>query len=188
MDALEAIMTTRAMRRLRPDPVSSEDLWTCLRAAQQAPHGGNVQLLRYVVVTDKGLRARIGEVYRKAFDVYADAFQNETPAARHLADNIGSAPALVFFLMPVMEWGGGLDIGPLHASIYPAVQNFCLAARALGLGTTLTTVIRVHQAEALELLGVSSGFEIAALVPVGHPEGSFGVAARRDVKELVRWI
>ena len=40
-----------------------------------------------------------------------------------------------------------MDIGRLDASVYPAVQNFCLAARALGLGTALTTVIRIHAAD-----------------------------------------
>ena len=66
-----------------------------------------------------------------------------------------------------------MDIGRLDASVYPAVQNFCVAARSLGLGTALTTVIRIHTAEVLADLGVPEGrFEIAALVPVGRPAGS----------------
>ena len=86
-----------------------------------------------------------------------------------------------------------MDIGRLDASVYPAVQNFCLAARALGLGTALTTVIRIHTAEVLEALGVPAGrdgaarFEIAALVPLGHPVGRFGVAPRRPVERVVHW-
>lgn len=174
------------MRRLKASPVSTEDIWTCLRAAQQAPSGGNAQLVRYLVVTDPALREDIGKLYRRSFDAYEALYRPDSTSARHLADHIGDAPVLVFFLMPAIEWGRGLDIGPLHASVYPAVQNFCVAARSLGLGTTLTTVIRVHQAEVLDLLGVS-GQEIAALVPVGHPAGSFGVAPRRDVRELVDW-
>ena len=68
-----------------------------------------------------------------------------------------------------------MDIGRLDASVYPAVQNFCVAARSLGLGTTLTTVIRIHTAEVFAALGVPEGrFEIAALVPVGRPAGRFG--------------
>ena len=78
-----------------------------------------------------------------------------------------------------------MDIGRLDASVYPAVQNFCVAARSLGLGTALTTVIRIHTAEVLEALGVptapdgSARYEIAALVPVGWPSGKFGVAPRK---------
>ncbi|WP_434446251.1 nitroreductase family protein [Lentzea sp. E54] len=78
----------------------------------------------------------------------------------------------------------------MHASVHPAVRNFCLAARAVGLGTTLTTVIRVRHAEALELLGVPAEWEIAAMVPLGHPAERFAVAVRRDVADLTsfnRW-
>jgi nitroreductase len=100
-------------------------------------------------------------------------------------------PVIVFFLMPrVPSLVEGIDIGPVHASVYPAVQNFCVAARALGLGTTLTTVIRVHQAEVLELLGVPGRWEIAAMVPLGHPAERFSVAVRHDVADLTsfnRW-
>ena len=61
-----------------------------------------------------------------------------------------------------------MDIGRLDASVYPAVQNFCLAARSLGLGTALTTVIRIHGAEVLAELGVPDGrFEIARSCPSG---------------------
>jgi nitroreductase len=77
--------------------------------------------------------------------------------------------------------------------VYPSVQNFCVAARALGLGTALTTVIRIHANEVFELLGVpmrsdgSPRFEIAALVPVGHPAGSFGVAPRKPAAAVTHW-
>ncbi|MGW6934416.1 nitroreductase family protein [Lentzea sp. NPDC054927] len=199
MDALEAIMTTRAIRRFTGEPVADDDLWTCLRAAQQAPSGGNVQPTRYLVVTDPGLRAEVGRLYRSAFTRYTEVAPERTDAvgvrigrsANHLADHLASVPVIVFFLMPRLpSLVQGIDIGPVHASVYPAVQNFCVAARALGLGTTLTTVIRVHQAETLELLGVPDRWEIAAMVPLGHPAGKFSVAVRRDVAELTsfnRW-
>ena len=61
---------------------------------------------------------------------------------------------LVVFLLPLIPWtpsdaDGPMDIGPLYASVYPAVQSFMVAARALGIGTALTTVIRIHTAELL---------------------------------------
>ena len=91
------------------------------------------------------------------------------------------------------SWRVKSFIGTPFASIYPAVQNFCVAARALGLGTALTTVIRIHSAEVLELLGVPSRadglprFEIAALVPVGYPKGNFGVAPRKPAAAVTHW-
>jgi nitroreductase len=81
-----------------------------------------------------------------------------------------------------------MDIGRLDASVYPAVQNFCVAARALGIGTALTTVIRIHTAEVLGALGVPEGrFEIAALVPMGRPAGRFGIAPRRPAETVTHW-
>ena len=99
----------------------------------------------------------------------------------------------MLFLQPLIPWApsdaqGPMDIGRLDASVYPAVQNFCVAARSLGLGTALTTVIRIHTAEVLADLGVPEGrFEIAALVPVGHPAGSFGVAPRKPADAVTHW-
>ena len=213
MDPIEAIMTTRAIRRFSDRAVSDEDLQTCLRAAQQAPSGGNVQPQQYVVVTDASTKLRIGTLYQAAYQRYeralpepaafddeakAAAWRRTRDASRHLADHVGEAPALVLFLQPIVPWGaddavGHMDIGRLDASVYPAVQNFCVAARSLGLGTALTTVVRIHAAEVLEILGVptrsdgSPRFEIAALVPVGHPVGNFGVAPRKPVAGVTHW-
>jgi len=210
---IEAIMTTRAIRRFTDEPVTDEEIGACLAAAQQAPSGGNVQPQQYVVVTDPGQRAEVGRWYRRAFDRYerslpdgagraegpgADSWRRTRAASRHLADHIGEAPAIVFFLQPLIPWGsvdeeGPMDIGRLDASVYPAVQNFCVAARSLGIGTALTTVVRIHAAEMLAALGVpdnddgSPRYEIAACVPMGRPAGNFGVAPRKPVEAVTHW-
>ena len=208
MDAIDAILTTRAIRRFTDEPVSDADIETCLRAAQQAPSGGNVQPQQYVVVTDPAVRAELARLYREAFDRYertlpdGSAFTDEAAAAswergraasRYLADHLADVPVIVVFLQPIIPWDprddeGPMDIGRLDASVYPSVQNFCVAARALGLGTTLTTVVRIRTADVLDLLGVPEGrFEIAALVPVGHPAGSFGIAPRKPAAAVTHW-
>lgn len=208
LDAIETIMTTRAMRRYSDRPVSDDDIVTCLRAAQQGPSGGNVQPQQYVVVQDPTLRAEVGRLYREAFDRYerslpepsefpdaerAAAWKRSRDASRHLADHLGEVPVIVVFLQPLIPWGsvddeGPMDIGRLDASVYPAVQNFCIAARALGLGTALTTVIRIRSAELLDLLGVPAGkFEVAALTPLGYPTGRFGVAPRKPAVAVTHW-
>lgn len=200
-------MTTRAIRRFSDRPVDEADIETCLRAAQQAPSGGNVQPQQYLVLTDPARKAVAARWYRRAFDRYeatldeptfrdaaAEAsWRRTTSASRHLADHLDHAPVLVLFLQPRIPWGGEdadgpLDIGRLDASVYPAVQNFCVAARALGLGTALTTVVRIHGAELMAELGVPEGrYEIAALVPVGHPVGRFGVAPRKPANAVTHW-
>ena len=208
MDALETLMTTRSMRRYTGEPVSVADIETCLAAAQQAPSGGNVQPQQYVVVTDPDAKARLAHWYLKAYDRYEKAlpgprdtsdeatmklWRRGRQLARDLAEHLAEIPVLVVFLQPLIPWGGQddegpLDIGRLDASVYPAVQNFCLAARALGLGTAYTTVIRVYGDEALADLGVPAGrYEIAALIPVGHPVGKFGVAPRKPYLAVTHW-
>lgn len=208
MELLEALMTTRAMRRYTDEPVTDEEIITCLRAAQQAPSGGNVQPWQYLVVRDDAARAEVGRLYQSAYDRYERVLGSTPPrfrspvdeaswtrtrdASRHLADHLGEAPALVLFLLPIIPWTpsdeqGPMDIGPLYASIYPAVQNFMLAARGLGIGTALTTVIRVVHDEIRAALSIPDTFEVAALVPMGRPAGRFGVARRKPVEPLTHW-
>jgi nitroreductase len=208
VDAIETIMTTRAMRRFTDEPVSDADIETCLRAAQQAPSGGNVQPQQYLVITDPGRKQVVADWYRQAFDRYEATldtpheFRDEAAkrswertrdASRHLAETLQDVPAIVVFLQARIPWQprddhGPMDIGRLDASVYPAVQNFCVAARSLGLGTALTTVIRVYGDETLDALGVPEGrFEIAAVVPVGHPSGNFGVAPRKPAAAVTHW-
>ncbi len=76
---------------------------------------------------------------------------------------------------------------PAGASIYPAVQNLMVAARALGLGTTITTLHREHEAEVKELLGIPDDVETMALIPVGRPRGRFGPGLRRPVEQVTYW-
>lgn len=208
LDAFDVLMTTRAIRRFSDRAVDDADIERCLAAAQQAPSGGNVQPQQYLVLTDPDARAVAAHWYLTAFDRYdltlpsgddiADesarlSWQRTRAASRHLAEHLADVPVIVVFLQPLIPWTphddqGPLDIGRLDASVYPAVQNFCLAARALGLGTALTTVVRIHGAELLGALGVPADrFEIAALVPVGYPTGRFGVAPRRLAARVTHW-
>ncbi|MEM8620394.1 MAG: nitroreductase family protein [Actinomycetota bacterium] len=213
MDALEAIMTTRAIRRYSDEPVTDDEIATCLAAAQQAPSGGNIQPQQYVVARDQARRQEIANWYRLAYERYeltlpdgsafkdaaaAESWNKTKAASRHLAENIQHAPAIVLFLQPIIPWEpaddrGPLDIGRLDASVYPAVQNFCVAARALGIGTALTTVIRIYTAEVLDAFEVprhpdgALGYEIAACVPMGRPSGNFGVAPRKPAPKVTHW-
>ena len=208
MDLYDGIMTLKAIRRFTPEPVTEEEIETCLRAAIQAPSGGNIQPWQFLVITDPETKSAVGEIYRRSYARYEPKMLEATPPARseaaaesqrrvlessrHLAEHIGEAPALVAFLMPnismtLQDDEGPLDVGTPFASVYPAVQNFMLAARNLGIGTTLTTVYRVYQQEVREVLGIPERYEIVALVPMGRPKGKFGVAPRRPVSSVTHW-
>jgi nitroreductase len=204
----DALMTTRAMRRFRPYPVPDDVVEAILQAGVQAPSGGNIQPYQFLVVTDPTLRAAIGAVYLRAWQRYEPAVAAITPpfadpeaeaahrrnwqASDDLARTIGDVPVHVLVLgarisMVVHDDEGPMEVGPVYASIYPAVQNLVLAARAFGLGTVLTTVFRVYEDEVRELLGIPERFEVLALLPMGHPTGRFGVARRRPASSLTSW-
>ncbi|MDQ3107286.1 MAG: nitroreductase family protein [Actinomycetota bacterium] len=189
MDVFEAIRTTRAMRRLDADkPVSDDDLWTIIEAATKAPSGGNGQPMRWIVVKDADKRAKLGEIYKKSWAPVAEMYRARTPAedttttrvlnsADHLGEHMGEAPVI---LVPCAKGGD-------PASIYPGVQNLFLAARALGLGTTLTTVHKLNEQEVRDVLGIPEDVSTFALIPVGYPTGNWGEAQRRPVQDVTYW-
>ncbi len=208
MDLLDGIMTQRAIRRFTNQPVTEDEILTCLRAAQQAPSGGNIQPWQFLVISDPEKKRAFGEIYGRAYARYDITMAKNRPAPRdekaatqiqrildasmHLARHIGEAPGLVAFLMPNIDMtihddAGAMDIGTPYASAYPAVQNFMLAARALGIGTTLTTVYRIYQQEVRDLFEIPERYEIIAVVPMGRPQGNFGVAPRRPVESVTNW-
>jgi nitroreductase len=72
------------------------------------------------------------------------------------------------------------------ASIYPAIQNLLLAARASGLAATMTTWHLFCEADVKAILGIPRSVRTYALIPVGWPLGRFGPVARRPVDEVIR--
>jgi nitroreductase len=195
MDAFEVIGTLRAMRRLKPDPVSDGDLWKILDAAIKAPSGGNRQPWNFIVVRDSETKCRLGEFYLDSWDkAYVAGAGRTTRAdprstrvyrsAEHLAHHLAEAPVLIVVTMRKDGPGLGALAG---GSIYPAIQNLMLAARALGLGTTLTTLHKLHETEVKDLLGIPEGVETMALIPLGWPEGRFGPPVRLPVEKVVYW-
>jgi nitroreductase len=209
MDLFEAIETTRSIRRFGGEPVTDEEILTCIRAAVQGPSGGNIQPWQFVVVTDAEVKRALGDVYRRAYDRYEPAllkistifrspgeeqsFDRMRKASRHLADHLGDAPALVLVCMPnismtLSDEQGDLDVGTPFASIYPAVQNFMLAARGLGIGTTLTTVYRIYQDDVRAACTIPKRYEVVAMIPMGRPRKPFRTGrGRRPIEQVTHW-
>lgn len=189
MDVFEAMRTTRAMRRLDHErPVAREDIWTIVEMATKAATGGNSQPVRWIVVEDAEKRRRLGEIYRRCWAEIGALYRQRTPAedtqtsriltsADHLGEHMGDAPVII---VPASKGGD-------PASVYPGVQNLFLAARALGLGTTLTTVHKLAEDEVRAVLGIPDDVQTWAMIPVGHPTGKWGEPARRPVEEITYW-
>jgi nitroreductase len=194
MDFYDVITTQRAMRRLKPDPVPDELIWKILDTAIKAPSGGNAQPWNFLVVRDREKKQKIGEWYLDAWNrMYGPAREtmlaNEAMArtfksADHLANHLADVPVLI---IATIKKGMPNISSTLGASIYPAVQNLMLAARAEGLGSTLTTLHKLHEDEAKQLLGIPDDVETMALIPIGWPKGKFGTPSRLPVDKVTYW-
>lgn len=193
---LEGMATTRSIRRFRPDPIPDDLLRSVLKAATWAPSGSNLQNWRILVVREAEKRRQIGELYRAAFYEFyprerlaseTDPVQRRMMAgAVHLADHMDTEPpVLVVFCRDTPTIGpSGYRVWARGASVYPAVQNLLLAARASGLGGCLTNLHLRYEAEVKDVLRIPDGFDTYALVPLGYPRDKFGPLRRRPVEEV----
>jgi nitroreductase len=210
----EAMYSTRALRRLKPDPVPDEIITKIIDAAIRAPSAGNSQHWVFVVVRNPELRRKLGLIYRKASDIAKviyeergrpahmteDQYQRMMSSGAYLWEHMGDAPVLLVpclrdrpappreTLLPAVQaiYEEELVYNDRirGASIYPALQNIILACRALGLGTLITTNHIRCEGEVKTLLGIPNGVLTYALMPIGYPEDKFGPVQRRPVSEV----
>jgi nitroreductase len=197
MDVYEALYTTRAMRRVTTEPIPMEIQAKILDAAIRAPSGGNTQNWRFLLVDDPGVKGRIAPLYRAAITtlwetIYAPlvataeadpdnpesmSFRTMQRSAEWLADHFADVPLYLF---------GFAQHDTSGSSVYPAVWSAQLAARAEGIGSSLTQVLAFSDAEVKELLGVPAdeGWHMNCCVSFGYPTGRWGVAKRQPAHEV----
>src|SRR3979411_2493896 len=199
-DLFEIISTTRSMRRLKTDPVPDQLVRKILEAGVSAPSGGNMQRWRFLVVRDPKIKQTVRASQKRAREeegaprdgvgepapgTTPERFKRMLDAAQYLADHIHEAPV---WIVPCLE--GATPTRTSGSSIYPAVQNMLLAARALGLGATLTTLYLNFEKEVEAALGLPADVHSYALLPIGYPMGRFGPVRRIALADVVyedRW-
>lgn len=195
----DGLVSTRAIRRYRPEDIDENDLAKMLFAATRAPSGHNTQPFRFLVVRRSPQTVAIREVLARGF-VAAWAPNRQEPDAQdtsrrarmartmsHFVDTIGDVPVIVFACLDSRIGGSGLSAG---ASVFPACQNLLLAARALGYGGVMTNWHRLVVDELAPLLEMPAEVSIVATIPLGRPVGGHGPVRRRPLPELVyenRW-
>lgn len=196
-DVFDIIHTTRAMRRLKPDPVPDDLVRKILEAGVCAANGGNYQRWRFMVVKDPAVKKAVQGWYKKAFDevvgpryansppppgITADKYARQHHAVEYLTEHFHEAPV---WIVACLDEGKNTPTRTSGASIYPAVQNMLLAARALGLGSTLTTRHLLYAKEAEAALGLPEGVHSYAILPIGWPMGKFGPVGRTKLEDVV---
>lgn len=201
----EGLLTTRAIRRYRDEPIPEAVLRDILFAATRAPSGSNRQPFRFVVLTDGPVAAEakhlIGEGARRFWTAKraADGYdagsgrRPDSPKARmartmqRYVDTYEVVPVLILACyVRYRETARPTD----GASVYPACQNLLLAARALGYGGVMTGWQQAVETELRSLLGIPEGVDLVAAITLGRPEGHHGPVRRRPLAESVygeRW-
>ena len=190
MDIYEALYTTRSMRRLKPDPIPYDVQARILDAAIRAPNIG--EGWRFILVDDPEIKSQFAPLYRQGFErmvggkleeVFADVMTSDTSMGRtvrsglHLLEHFADVPLFLIGFGRTKEGSG----------IYPALQNAMLAARAEGIGSTLTGFLQTYFSnEVMDILGVpkDAGWYMHGVVPMGYPLGKWGVGPRKPVHEV----
>jgi nitroreductase len=172
----------RAIRTFTEEDVPDDLVNQVLTAAIHGPSGSNTQPWHFIVVRDPTVKHAISEVYEEA------RAAGPTPSAGSARQPLAAAPVLIVACVNTPASGrAGFQTG---ASIYPSVQNLLLAARALGLGSCLTTLHRRRKARIHEILGIPDHIESAAIIPLGWPDRDYGPNRRPPLAQFVmydRW-
>jgi nitroreductase len=204
--ATHLLRTTRSVRK-RIDferEIPAEIVQDCVETAIQAPTGSNSQGWHFVMVSDPARKQALAELYRRAFNHYADVpevprFDRDDPRAGQMRGILGSAAYLnkrlhevPMMMVPCVE-GRWDKLSVFHqagayGSIFPAVWSFMLALRAQGIGSSLTTLHLMYEAEAAEILGVPDDVTQVGLVPFGYYTGeTFRPAGRNAARDRTYW-
>jgi nitroreductase len=197
MPLVEAMETQRAVRRLLRDPVDDATVLRVLELATKAPTGSNLQSWEFVVVRDPDVKHQLARLNRQAWSIYRRIRRRRAKgheptlkiidAVQWQADHFEEVPVVVVACLH----GRSPMLGPpvlassWYGSAYPAVQNLLLAARAVGLGATLTTLPLWSTTLARRTLGLPARITPVAVVPMGWPKGKYGPTTRKPVGEVV---
>jgi len=175
MDPLEAIKGRRSIRKYRPDPVPEKALQAVVEAVRWAPSWANTQCCEVIVVKDAKVKSELATAL----------LPNTNPALSSMTE----AP-LVLVLCGIKGISGYSKGQPatekgdwLMFDTGLAMQNLCLAAHALGLGTVI--VGRMDHQRVAEILGVPQNIEVVAITPLGYPAAEGGSPKRKDISQVV---
>ena len=197
LPVLDALHSTPSRRYLSTEPIPDDVVRALLDAAVRGPSGGNTQRWAWIVVTDPEVKRQIADWYREgwhgAYGAHRDVIlvhgspgeQRSFRAGDNLANHLQDAPVWV---IPVLLGAAKSQNPRLGSSIYGAVQQLMLAARAYGIGSTLTTLHTGHEDDVRRLLGLPEDALTMALIPLGYPsQGRWAEPKRKPLQEVVHY-
>ncbi|ORM25977.1 nitroreductase family protein [Williamsia sp. 1135] len=201
MELSEAMRTTGTCRHYSDEPVPDKVLYDAFDVARFGPQGGNRQPVRWIVVRDEAKKKALADLYLPYWEAYYAAISDGTKdvgavpktirSANEFAHNLASVPVLI---VVVAELAGlhptDAELDRLSvvggASIYPTMQNLCLALREQGVASAVTTLLCHEEPAVNELLGIPEGYLTAAHIAVGYPRDHFPTKLTRSpVEDIV---
>jgi nitroreductase len=182
----DVVLTQRAARSFTSEDVDDATVARILTAPTHAPTAENSQPFVFVVVRDPAIRASIGEITARVWEGGARELETGRLSPAFLADvdqgamgGCAAAPVLVVVAGDTrLTFAESLD-----SSLFPAVQNLLLAAHALGLGSTLTTLPTLGGTGLSELLDLPPEVRAVAVIPLGHLPKPLGPPRRLPISE-----
>ena len=203
MSLSEAMVTQRAIRRVRPDPVDDAVVLKCIELALRAPTGNNGQNWEFIVVKDRHVKEKLAKRNRQLWNIsyrtmirgmaaHDDSMAKTARAVQWQADHFTEIPVLVVACLrlgvregrvPIIRMPHAVESG-YYGSVYPSVQNLLLAARAMGLGASLITLPLWRVGSARRTLGLPHSVTPVCVVPLGWPRGRYGPTTRKPVEQV----
>jgi nitroreductase len=174
MDLMDAIKGRRSIRKYKSDPIPNELLHAVMEAVRWAPSWANTQCWEVIVVKDPKAKSELLAAIPETNPAFSSLTQ--APVILILCGKKGVAG--YYKGQPKTVKGDWLmfDAGL-------AMENLCLAAHALGLGTVIMGNFN-HQ-KAAEILDVPQSIEVVAITPLGYPASEGPTPRRKDVVEFV---
>lgn len=197
----DVIYTQRAIRYWQDKPVPRDLLEKVIEAASKAPSGSNLQPWVFIVIDDPAVKGKLGDALNAIYeggplkDMIAQGQQVEDKGPRLMMkgaeaffSGLAKAPAII---IPCLHQLASPTPDPTSleagSSIYMAVQNLMLSARALGLGTVMTTAHVLINDALREAARIPDDAYPVALIPIGYPDANFGPTNRKGLDEILRW-
>ena len=199
LSLLEGIHSTPSRRYLSEELIDDEIIWNIIDAAIRGPSGGNKQAWGWIVIKDKNTQNQIAKLYleswNKSYGNRRDSILNNLDndalgprnflSAEHLANHISDAPV---WIVPILRYISKSKSPITGSSIYGAIQNLMLAARAYGIGSTLTALHTAYEEDVKKILNIPDDAMTMALIPLGYPiKGKWSQPKRKPVESVTYW-
>lgn len=163
MDAATAIKTRRSVRNYSDKKISEKELEEILEAGRWAPSGLNNQPWRFIIVSDSKVK-------------------EEVSAQTKYGRIINNAPLIIAVFLDNNE---SYDRTKDVLAVGACIQNMLLAVHSLRLGGCWMGEILKNKDEVKKILQAPEGYELMAVITIGHPKGAAEETERKEIKELI---